>query len=61
MEIQNATTTLRKSNPLRNANTVRGEPGYVTTQPWEINNRKSEVSAFVGNVCMNVTANNFYI
>ena len=38
---------------------VRWESGNVTTQPWEINNRKSEVIAFVLNVGMNVTANNF--
>ena len=35
--------------------------GNVTTQPWEINNRKSEVIAFAVNAGMNVTANNFYI
>ena len=60
MEIQNATTS-SKSNQLRNVNTVRWETGNVTTQPWEINNRKSEVIAFVVNAGMNVTANNFYI
>ena len=61
MEIQNASTTSSKSNQLRNVNTVRWESGNVTTQPWEINNRKSEVIAFVVNAGMNVTADNFYI
>ena len=60
MEIQNASTTSSKSNQLRNVNTVRWESGNVTTQPWEINNRKFEVIAFVVNAGMNVTANNFY-
>ena len=61
MEIQNASTQSSKSNQLRNANTVRWESGNVTTQPWEIYNRKSEVIAFVVNAGVNVTANNFYI
>ena len=61
MEIQNASTTPSKSNQLQNVNTVRWESGNVTAQPWEINNRKSEVIAFVVNAGMNVTANNFYI
>ena len=61
MEIQNASTTPSKSNQLRNVNTVRWESGDVTTQPFEINNRKSDLIAFVVNACMNVTANNFYI
>ena len=33
----------------------------VTTQPWEIYNRKSEVIAFVVDAGRNVTTNNFYI
>ena len=49
MEIQNASTTPSKSNQLRNVNTVRRESGNVTAQPWEVNNRKSEVIAFVVN------------
>ena len=61
MEIQNASTTSRKSTQLRNVDTVRWESGNVTTQPGEINYRKSEVIAFVVNAGMNVTANNFYI
>ena len=61
MEMKNASTTSSKTNQLRNVNTVRWESGDVTTQPWEINNRKSEVIAFVVNAGMNVTANNFYI
>ena len=56
MEIQNASTTSSKSNQLRNVNTVGWESWNVTTQPWEINNRKSEVIAFVVNAGMNVTA-----
>ena len=47
MEIQNASATSSKSNQLRNVNTVGWESWNVTTQPWEINNRKSEVIAFV--------------
>ena len=61
MEIQNASTTSSKSNQLRNVNTVRWETRNVTPQPWEINNRKSEVIAFVVNAGVNVTANNFNI
>ena len=61
MEIQNASTTSSKSNQLRNVNTVGCESWNVTTQPWEINNRKSEVIAFVVNAGMNVPANNFNI
>ena len=61
MEIQNASTTSSKSYQLRNVNTVRWESWNVTTQPWEINNRESEVIAFVVNAGMNVTANNFNI
>ena len=61
MEIQNASTTPSKSNQLRNVNTIRTESWNVTTQPWEIDNRKSEVIAFVLNDGMNVTTNNFNI
>ena len=61
MEIQNASTTPNKYNQLRNVNTGRWESWNVTTQPWEINDRKSEVIAFVVNAVMNVTTNNFYI
>ena len=49
MEILNASTTSSKSNQLRNVNTVGWESWNVTAQPWEINNRKSEVIAFVVN------------
>ena len=61
MEIQNAGTTPNKSNQLRNANTVRLESENVTTQPLEINNRKSEEIAIVVNAGMNVTSNNLNI
>ena len=44
MEIQNASTTPSKSNQLRNVNTVRWESWNVTTQPWEIYDRKSEIN-----------------
>ena len=60
MEIQNASTTPSKSNQLRNVNTVWWESWNVTTQPWEINDSKSEVIAFVVNAGMNFTTNNFY-
>ena len=59
MEIQNASKTPSKSNQLQNVNTVRWESSNVT-QPWEINNRKSEVIAFFVNAGMNTTTNNFY-
>ena len=57
MEIQNASTTSSKSNQLRNVNTVGWESWNVTTQPWEIKNRKSEVIAFVVNAGMNIHLN----
>ena len=44
---------------MRNVNTVRWESLNVTTQSWEINNRKSEVIASVINAGMNVTANRY--
>ena len=61
MEIQNASTTPSKSNQLRNVNTVRWESRNITTQPGEIDDRKSKVIAFVVNAGMNITVNNFYI
>ena len=61
MEIQNATTTPGKSNQLQNVNSVRWESWNVNTQPWDINDWKSEVIAFVVNAGMNVTTNNFNI
>ena len=60
MEILNACTTPSKSIQLRNLNTVRLEPWNVTTQPWEINDRKSKAIAFVVNAGMNVTTNNYF-
>ena len=60
MEIQNASTTPSKSNHLLNVNTVRGESRNVTTRPWKINNRKSEVIVFVVNAGMNVASNNIF-
>ena len=61
IEIQNAISTPRKSNQLRNVNNVRRESRNVTIKPGEIYDRKSEIIAFVVNAGMNVTANNFYI
>ena len=61
MEIKIGSTTPSKSNQLQNVDTVRWESWNVTTQPWEIHDRKSEVIAFVVNAGMNVTTNNFYI
>ena len=61
MEIQKASKTPSTSNKLQNVNTVRWESWNVTTQPWEINDRKSRVIAFVINAGMNVPANNFFI
>ena len=49
-----------KSNQLRNVNTVRWGSRNITTQLGEIDDRKSEVIAFVVNVGMD-TANKFYI
>ena len=61
MEIKNTGTASSKCNQLRNVNTVRWESGNVTTQQWEIHNRKPEVISFVVNAGLNVTANNFNI
>ena len=49
------------TNQLRNVNTVRWESRNITTQPGEIDDRKSEVIVFVVNAGMNSTINNFYI
>ena len=61
MDTPDTSTTPCKSNELRNVNTVRKESRNITTQPGEIDDRKSEVIAFVVNSGLNVTANNFYI
>ena len=61
MEIRNTSITHRKSYQLRSVNTVRWESWNVTTQPWQINNRKSDVIPDVVNADMNITTNNFYI
>ena len=47
MEIQNASTTPIKSNQLRNINTARWKSRNITTRPGEIDDRNSEVIAFV--------------
>ena len=57
MDVQIASTTPSKSNQLQSVNTARWDSWNVTTQPWEINDRKSEVAAFVVNAGMNVTTN----
>ena len=61
MEIQNASATPSKSCLLKNINTIRCESRKNTIQPREIDDRKSEVIAFVVNagICINITANNF--
>ena len=61
IEIRNASATPSTSNQLRNVNTIPWESRNITTQPGEIDDRKSEVIAFVVNAVMNITANNFYI
>ena len=61
MEIKNASTTPSKSNQLGNVNTIRWESRTITTQPGEIDDRKSEVIVFVVNAGMNIIANNFNI
>ena len=61
IEIRNASATSSKSNLLRNVNTIRWESRNSTTQPGEIDDKKSEAIAFVVNAGMSITANNFYI
>ena len=61
MAIQNVSTTPSKSYRLRNVSNLRWESRNIITQPGEIDDRKSEVIAFMVNAGMNVTANNFYI
>ena len=61
MEIQNASATPSKSNQLGNVNTVRLKSRNITTQPGDIDDRKSEVIAFVVNTGINITANNFIL
>ena len=47
MEIQDASTAPSKCNQLWNLKTVRFESRKITTQPVEIDNRKSKDIAFV--------------
>ena len=54
-------TAPSKSNQLRNVNTLWWESWIAITQPWEINDKKSEVIAFVVNAGINVTTSNFNI
>ena len=61
MEFQNASKPPSKSSQLRYVNTVRLESGNITTQPGKIDDRKSELIAFVVNAGMNIIANNFLI
>ena len=61
IEIRNASATPSQSNQLRNVNTIRWESWNISTQPGEIDDRKSEDIAFVVNAGMNITANNIYI
>ena len=60
LEIQNTGTTFRISNRLRNVNIVRRESRNINTQPGEIDDRKSEVIAFMVNAGMNATAIIFF-
>ena len=57
MKIQSASITPRKSNQLKNLNTVRRESGNITTQPGKID----KVITFVVKAGMNIIANNLYI
>ena len=59
MEFQNTSKPPSKSSQLRYVNTVRLESGNITTQPGKIDDRKSELIAFVVNAGMNIIANNF--
>ena len=64
MEIKNATTTSTekcKKKKKKKKTTVRWESRNIATQPGDIDDRKSEVLAFVVNAGMNIIANNFYI
>ena len=61
MEIRKASATSSKSNQLRNVHTIQLESRNITTQPGNIDDRKSEVIASFVNAGMNITANNFYI
>ena len=60
-EIQNASLTPSESNQQRNLKPVQWEFRNISTQPLEINDKKSETIAFVINSGIKVTANNFYI
>ena len=53
-EIRNASATPSKSNQPRNVNIIRRESSNITTQPEEIDDRKSEVIAFVVNAGRNI-------
>ena len=61
MELQNASTTPFKSHHAQNVNIVRWKSSNINTQTGEIDDRKSEVIAFVVHAGINITANNFYI
>ena len=55
MEIRKASAPSNKSNQLRNVNTIQLESMNITTQPGNIDDRKSEVIASVVNAGMNIT------
>ena len=44
MEMRNASATRSKFNQMRNVNTIGWEPRNITTQPGDIDNRKSNSS-----------------
>ena len=58
MEIQNASTTPSKSNQLRYVNTILWDSRNITTQPVGIDDRKSDVIAFVVNAGITATTAN---
>ena len=59
MEITNSSATHSKSNKLRNVKTIRWESRNITTQPGEIDDRKSKVNAFVLNAGINIATITF--
>ena len=55
-DIRNASTTPSNANQQRNVNTLRMESRNITTEPGEIDDRKSEVITLFVNAGMNITA-----
>ena len=61
MEILTASATPSKSKQLINIYIMRWESRNITTQPGEIDNKKSEDIAFVENAGMNIAVINLCI